>query len=519
MAAHKDEENTKSDQAANAGTMHEVNTPEYKLQIVVADDEMSTKISITPQQRKQDLISAEELLALLNKHGVVDGIDLSALQLLSEKACAGKEQLNYKVAQTTPPQPGADSWLEPLIKNTKNSGLNFEEDENGRVDLYTLNLVSSVSANQQIAIMHPPELGAASSTVTGKVLPPLLGNTSDVRLGAGVRIEDNGTSFISEIEGRVEFIDNILSVSEDYIVHGDVDLEIGNITFDGYAKIRGDVLDQFDIYAKKGITVAGSVGSCHLITDGDVTIGSMSGRGEGLIRCAGNLKANYLNGVTVECMGSVTVTNEIRNSIIKSADIIMIKNGAISGGECIALNGIEAKNVGATAEIPTLLCSGIYFPDTDRLQKLKTQKKSINIQQQFIQHCLGPLQQSAQNEKNSSPGTKKRLEILLERLTLLKTMRQEVKQQLSNFAFIDCTSNAKINIHNLLKEKVTISLDSVTEELKFEHYGPLSVVADNNKGILRFCDMTPLDISAQDIVWEDEEPDETQDEDHPTTKT
>ena len=333
------------------------------------------------------------------------------------------------------------------------------------------------------------------------VMPPILGKEPEIRLGSGVRVEEDGTLFISEISGRAELVDNILSVSEDYIVHGDVDLHVGNINFPGFTQVSGDVLDSFDIRSLKGIEVTGAVGACHLISDGDITIGSMSGRNDGLIRCGGNLTTNYLNGVTVECMGTVTVRNEIRNCIIKSAEIIMVKDGVISGGNCVALRGIEAKDVGAEAGATTKLRSGVYFPDEDLLQMLKNQQKSITIQNQFIKQSLGPLDKQAEKDSTTTGAVKKRLKILRERQELLKEMQQEVKQQLNNFIIEDHDSNAKINVHRRLKEKVVISLDAVTEEGRLEHHGPLSVVADATNGILRFCDMTPLNIHAEDAEW------------------
>ncbi len=39
----------------------------------------------------------------------------------------------------------------------------------------------------------------------------------------------------------------------------------------------------------------------------------------------------------------------------------------------------------------------------------------------------------------------------------------------------------------------------VTEEIRLEHQGPLSVVADSARGILRFCDMTALTVNADEM--------------------
>ena len=478
----------------------------YDLQLMLSDDEMSAKIIIKAHKKDSSLLRVATLMEVLEQNNIVEGIDSKEIKVLCQKACFNAGTYDAIVAQTTPPQPGKDGWIEALIHtDTDNSSPTFNETEAGHLDLYTLNLFSCVKAEQQIAILHPPQLGQSSSTVTGKVLSPILGQEAEIRLGAGVRVEKNGTSFISELAGRADLIDNVISVSEDYIVHGDVDLEVGNISFPGFTNIRGDVLDHFDINAQKGITVNGTVGNCHLITDGDVNIGSMAGRDEGLIRCGGNLVAKYLNGVTVECMGTVTVQNEIRNSTVKAANIIIIKNGVISGGKCVALNGIEAKDVGAEAGVSTSLCSGVYFPEADLLHILKTQQKSIAIQNQFIKRILGPLEKQVNAKKKNSRAAQTRLDILRERLELLQVMQKDVKQQLEGFVYEEHDSNAKINIHRRLKEKVHITLENISEDIRLEHEGPMSIVADVANGKLRFCDMTALDINAENMEFAEEE--------------
>ncbi len=499
--------------------VHEKLHKGYRLRIVIANDEMRAQASIRPVKKKRDLIGADELLKLLANCGITDGIDEKAVAQFCLDACRGKDLDNVTLAHTLPPKPGPDGWIEPLIRTRDDADMQFEEDERGRLDLYTLNLFTSVEPEQQIAILHPPQLGEPSSTVTGKVLAPVMGKELEIRLGQGVRVEENGTSFISEISGRADLVDNVISVSEDYMVHGDVDLEVGNINFPGFSQIRGDVLDSFDIHSLKGIVINGTVGNSHLISDGDITIGSMSGRDEGYISCGGNLTARYLNAVTVECMGTVTVSNEIRNCTIKAADKIIISGGVISGGSCVALNGIEARMVGAEAGVTTRLCSGIYFPQEDRLQALKNQQRSIAHQNKFIKRCLGPLQQQSQRRKTLNNATRKRLEILLERLELLKELKAKVQKELQEFVYEEHEGNAKINVHQRIKEKVVITLDGISEEIRHEHDGPVSVIADTANDRLRFCTLTPLELNARDIPPEETAPDDDDGEEQNDTAT
>ncbi|MBN2644952.1 MAG: DUF342 domain-containing protein [Desulfuromonadaceae bacterium] len=479
----------------------DTDTGDYSLQIQLGPNEMRCTASVKPFLQEENLLTPPTLLKYLDEAGICEGLNLDAVNEFCQRASRGEELKDILLAETSPPKSGDDGWLEFLVKLSGSHLGQFNEDDKGRIDLYTLNLFTCVEPGQEIALVHPPTEGLSSVTVTGKLLLPEPGKDADFSMGSGLHLE-GGEMFVSDIAGRVEFNDGILAVSEDYVVHGDVDLEIGNIKFPGNVQIRGDVLDEFDIYSLKEITVVGTVGACHLTAKGDVTLGSMAGKQDGRIICGGTLKANYLNGVYVECMGDVIIGNEIRNCVIKSAGRILIPNGQISGGECIALKGIEAKVVGATAGVLTKLTSGVYFPETDRLQFLKNQQKSIELQKKLIHHCMGPLKKLL--EKKQMVGHQKRLEILQERLTVLETTEKEVTRELKQFTFGEHEGNAKINIQRLIKEKVVISLDTVTEEVRFEHYGPLSIIAHRRDSRLSFNEYSELTVNADDMEPVDE---------------
>ncbi|MFN2258132.1 MAG: DUF342 domain-containing protein, partial [Desulfuromonadaceae bacterium] len=431
---------------------------------------------------------------------ITEGIDMEKVKELCAAACEGKTVEHLVVAHTDPPAAGEDGWLE--IKVRLGSGFDgpqeFVEDEEGRVDLYTLNLFTCITPEQQVARLHPPQMGQDGITVTGRTIEAHPGNPADVKIGSGVHLnEDN--EVISEISGRAEYSDGVISVSEDYNVHGDVDLHVGNITFPGNVSITGDVLDDFDISSEKDINVKGTVGSCYLQAGGSITVGGISGQYHAYIKCAGNLEARYINGAYVECMGDVTVANEIRNSTVKSAEAILVKNGQISGGEYVALKGIEAKIVGAAAGAHTALTSGVYFPESDRLAFLKAQKKSIKQQKEFIQRCIGPLEKKVAAAKGSPGAHGKRLEILLERQDILAQLDREVRAELNNFSLGEHNGNAKINIQRVIKEKVEIRLENVLEQIRMDQYGPLSIIPNVMTGTLSFNEFSALNINAADM--------------------
>ncbi|MDY0212231.1 MAG: FapA family protein [Desulfuromonadaceae bacterium] len=478
--------------------VHLEETDVWTLQLVLSTDEMQCIASVAPKNADEGLIEPEQILTRMKEARIVEGIDMEQIKRLCALACEGKMVEQVVVAHTEPATPGEDGWLELQVR--LGSGMDgqqeFVEDEHGRIDLYTLDLFTCIQPQQRVAWLHPPQPGHDSVTVTGRTLKAEPGTPANVKMGVGVHLND-ANEVVSDISGRAEFSDGIISVSEDYNIHGDVDLRVGNISFPGNVNISGDVLDDFDISSDKDIMVKGTVGSCYLKSGGNISVGGISGQYDTYVKCAGNLEARYINGAYIECMGNVIVANEIRNSTVKSAGTIMVTNGQISSGEFIALKGIEAKIIGAAAGAPTALTSGVYFPESDRLKFLKAQKQSVKKQNEFIRRCIGPLEKKAAGSENSVHG--KRLEILLERLEVLQEMDKDVRAELANFVMSERAGNPKINVHRVIKEKVEIRLENVHEQIRMDQYGPLSIIPDVLNGILSFNEFSPLAVNAAEM--------------------
>lgn len=473
---------------------------DWILQLALSSDEMECLASIAPKNSGKGMIKPEEVLSLMKDARITEGIDTNRVKELCDAACEGKSLEHVVVASTEPAVAGEDGWFEIMVR--MGSGFDgkqeFVEDEEGRVDLYTLNLFTCISPGQIVARLHPPQAGKDSITVTGRVIEAQPGTPAEVKIGSGVHLNEEN-EVISDISGRAEYSDGVISVSEDYSIHGDVDLHVGNINFPGNVYVSGDVLDYFDITTEKNIAVKGTVGSCYLKAGGNITVGGISGQFNAYIKCNGNLEARYINGAYVECMGDVVVANEIRNSTIKSAGAIIVKNGQISGGEFVALKGIEAKIVGAAAGTHTRLTSGVYFPEGDRLAFLKAQKKSIKQQREFIQRCVGPLEKKVAAAKRDAGAHGRRLEILLDRQKVLEQMDKDVRAELNNFVFGEHKGNPKINVHRLIKEKVEIRLENVLEQIRMDQYGPLSIIPNIMTGTLSFNEFSPLEVNAADM--------------------
>jgi len=492
----------KQQQSVDVGSkkIDEIKTDAYDLLLESHNNELECRASIKVRNLDGS-IAPSELVTLLKKYDISDAVDLERLAMFCTNAGQGDNPQNYLIAKGVAPVTGENGWFELLAKTGKEK-TTFEEDEQGRVDFKAVQTFTNIEAGQLVGNIHPPSPGTPGKSIFGQPIAAKEGNPVNLIAGDGIIISKDGTQALSQKPGRVVFENRYLSIAEEFVVAGDVDLKVGNINFNGVVDIKGDILDDFHITASKGISISGSVGACQLQAGGPVSIGSMTGMGVGTIKCRGSLRAKSLNLVTVECWGDVIVTNEIRNSVIKATGKISVEQGLIAGGQAIALEGIEARIFGTQAGTKTHLTSGVFFPESDRLQYLRTRTKSVAYQLSRLSEAVKALKQKPLEKLRAAlrEATEMRLEVLSKRQISLEEEQATLDEELAAFqAEAHSTANPKINAGVAVREGVIITLGETTEDIKFERSGPVSIIENSNEDGLLFLTRSPLKTTAAEM--------------------
>ncbi len=493
------------DQGVDGGSkvLHEEKLDAYELQIEACNNQLECLASIKVHD-KNNSITPSDLISLMKRLDIVEALDLEKVAIFCTEAAQGADPQGFLLASGEDATTGRDGWFELQVRTSAEETV-FTEDDQGRVDFKAVQTFTNIEPGQIIGLIHPPESGSPGKTVTGLAIPARTGKEANLIIGDGVRRIINSPELMAEKYGRVMIDSNRIFITEEFVVKGDVDLSVGNIDFNGFVEVTGDVLDDFNIKASKGVQINGAVGACLIESDGPVSIGSMVGMGIGMIRCRGDFQARYLNHASVECWGNVLVSSEIRHSIVKATGTVAVPKGNITGGQIIAMEGIEAKTVGTKAGTKTHLCAGIYFPETDRLQFLRSSIKSAGYQIKRIQDTLLLLnkQPLERMRKPLREATELRIGILSQRQGNLDQLRDDYTQELAEFAIGEHpTANAKINALSTIKEGAVISLGDIREELKLELKGPVSIIENRQQEKLHFLTYSALKVSAQQLEEE-----------------
>jgi len=450
----------------------------------------------------ETLLNPAGLIDLLHQHNITDTIDEAAINGFCASLDRGQPPPPTVVARGVEPQPGADGWFELLVK-VSGEEQEFIPDDKGRVDLKRLNAYTEIESEQKLGVIHPPEPGIPGCTVQGHIVEAPAGKPKTIIAGEGVQLKYGGRMAFAVKSGRALFDKNTLTVVDQLVIPGSVDLRVGHVDFHGFVEVKGDVLDDFDVRSTKGIKISGHVGACHIQSQGSVEVGAMAGREIGHIFCQGNLRARFLNQVAVVCYGDVVVTNEIRNCHIRATGHVMVERGAIIGGEVIALTGISAATIGANSGQRTQIIAGVYFPDAERSDYIRRQLDSIEQQMSAISAAINPLMQHLHKGSQFIDTARTRLQILNDKLDSLHEQKNALIAEMMSSCPLDIEAkNPKINVQKTLKDGAVIVLGKAREEMTFDRQGPLSIIENTRTGGLRFLTLTPLPIPALELEEE-----------------
>jgi uncharacterized protein (DUF342 family) len=478
--------------------VREVHEAEYDLYVVLYEDETECCVTLHPNYRGLEF-EPSWLVEELARAEVTFGLDKSAIAECCRKASGGEAVEDVIVALGRLPVPGQDGSIEFLVKPFDDTP-EYDEDESGHINFRETNLFENARAGDVIARSRPAKTGEAGTTVQGKPIPVRDPARAPLRAGTGAKLSEDEDEVIATTDGRVIYRAGAVSVTEEIVVD-DVDLSTGHIDFVGHVRIRGDVMDGFNVQGGKGIRISGAVGHCALESAGDIRLGGMTGlEGHGTISCGGNLTANYLHDVQVECSGDVMVKNEVMNCSIKARGKITIP-GLVAGGEYIALGGIDVGRIGSEAGVKTYFTAGFDYADIEAIDRMRDEMVKIERLEQGLSAKMIRLSRQAEKSKISdrqmSVMEKLRAEIedMHRQKKLIENNIEQTLEKSAPFA------NPKINIRREVNSGAVFRVGFTTSHVEDFKPGSWSVI-EYKGSELKFVRLTPITKNGREVEEE-----------------
>jgi len=443
----------------------------YTLFVWIPEDKLECRCSYVPNQQGA-MMTAEEMKGYLAQSAVREGIIPEALDDFSTRAAGGQTLTAVQVAAGIPPEDGVDGYIEYTAQLS--TVVSSVCDESACVDMHHVQTFINVMPGDEIGRIIPATPGRPGKSVTGQIVPQQPGKPLKLKIGNNIRLGGDGSLMIAEAAGRICQAKGEISVAEEFIVRGDVNFKVGSIDFNGFVEVRGDVLDGFSITAAKGMRISGNIGACAIRSDGDIAFCGMNGQKKGTIVCGGSITANYIHETDVECAGDVNLEVELHNSQVKALGRVVVNKGAITGGNSIALGGIETKKAGSPASVLTELYAGVHYHDKEEYEQLLVELENNGLQ-------IGRSKSASESEELKKVRT-----TLMERVLALRNISDE-------------RANPKINIKGLIYDNTLLCTGLVVREKVNERSGPFSAIENSIEGGLRFLEMTSLDVKASFI--------------------
>jgi uncharacterized protein (DUF342 family) len=328
------------------------------LKISISEDQTRAYLTLVrppgaPADARNDFA---ELVAELSGNQLLTHLDEDALaQIIDDFNERQRGCDNVLIADTKQPvKPGKNGWLEWIVQQDSA----ISEDARGKVDFWAHSTLKNVQVDELLAVLHPPVHGKPGLSVKGEPIaaPPV--KEAVYIAGQNVEFRPDTGEFFAMVAGRIDLRGHVINVSRVFEVEGDVDFSVGNLDFEGFIRVTGNVQDNFRVRAKEGVQIDKVVEAANVDSGGSVTVlGGVNCRNKGVVRCEGDLITRFLNNAEVYAKGEMKIEKEILNCQINAARV-NAPGCLVSGGEIITSGNMEIRDAGSEMGVRTILHAG-----------------------------------------------------------------------------------------------------------------------------------------------------------------
>jgi uncharacterized protein (DUF342 family) len=331
------------------------------VQVEIAPDDMAVQVSLVPPLGGKPL-ALEDLRQVLKDAGVVYGIDEAALM----QACSVGQAEHLLVASGSRPEDGHDTRFDPLLKLSASRTPTL--DDHGLIDYREHGSVLVVHPGDPLMRRIPPTPGVPGHTVKGRELPPRPGVNkpfTNQLSGAQTATEDPNLLEAASV-GQPVLVDCGVNV-EPILRVPEVNMNTGNIHFDGTVLVDGEVGHGMTVQASGDIVVKGVVDGGLLEAGGDICVGGGI-IAQARVRACGTVSARFAENSSIFAGAVIALDDMALGCELESLNQIIIgekapQRGRLVGGSATAMmlvrvpllgsekSSLTAVKVGANAEL------------------------------------------------------------------------------------------------------------------------------------------------------------------------
>lgn len=296
----------------------------------------------------------------------------------------------------------------------------------GSVDYTSLSRIETVYAGQIIARYYYATKGELGRNVKGQQILAKNGRDLQPIKGKGFTVSEDKTVYKAALDGKIDFKNDEIEISNILIIEGDVDSLSGDADFSGDITVKGNVMLGAKVKAGGNIHVIGHVEAASLIAGGDVTLqNGMQGGGKGNIVAGGTVSGKFFEQVTIVAGGNVNANAIMHCNVTTKSDVIVSgKRGIIVGGVINAVSSVYATIIGSMAEVVTEINIGYQSDPVPEIIKYENEIKNLIAEIRKIDEGLKSVITYMEKDNHK--------ELLPQKIQLLKT-KIDRNQQIVEF--------------------------------------------------------------------------------------
>ena len=395
-----------------------------EVRITVSGDRMKGFISFMPAQGTGRVADYEEVRALVEKEGIVQGLLSEALLKALDAVSRNMPIKELCIAQGKPPK--GSEGRKPVFHVHLATGSHVAVLDDGRVDFKNQDTLTQVAKGTLLATLPVPGQGLEDGwDVTGKPIPAVDKEVEGLQAGKNVRISeqpDGSAAFYAEADGELWHENGIIEVKELHTVTGDVDLGTGNVKFKGKVRVTGSVLSGFTLVSGDDAVIEEIVQAAFVSSDGSIWVGhGIKGEGKAVLRARGNIMASFAEQAVLISMGDIRLNHGCIRCQVKCSGKLILESekGVLMGGKVKAKLGANVYNLGSAGGARTEVSFGQDYAVQDQIER---ELKELDI----VKHRIADLDAEMKKLDRGGPAARRALEEA--RISKLRDLK-EVEQR------------------------------------------------------------------------------------------
>lgn len=432
----------------------------------VSDDKMWALMSLrAPEGDEVFPVTVDVIHDFLTAQGIVSGINETAVVMLAENVKYGQFVC---VAAGKPATRGADGHF-VFQMDTEDMQKKPILLKDGTADYKNALKLAMIKEGELLAIYEPAACGSAGYDVYGTFLPSLgFGKEAKPLRGKGIYSDEEKIHYYAAYSGHIVKEDTHISIEKLYRVSGDLNIDVGNIHFDGDVEVSGDMRSGLEIEATGDVMIHGHVGACKIQSGKNITIEKgIQGHDNCSIQAKGDIACRFIERCNMHAGGNIYADSVLNARLTADQQIVVTSRGGTAiGCEIYGMMGVVVKEAGNDAGTPTLLRTGLPRQEYERANKLSFEiKENEKKEMELSKH------------QNTIPDTQSQLKAQIMRAKIvLKSQRNTMMEELDalNHRIAENAQSAAIHItgtaHNGVRIYIGASPYAVLESVREVSY-------------------------------------------------